>query len=244
MDQQSQMLQSFFFLYVQVKVYQNILEVRYWLLTFTLYKAFLKNKKKLELVSLPHFNHDFWKEVFITLYFINWPNFIAWLPSFLEILGNRCIIIICSPICDVMNFEITIKLSFYITRKSGEIFISQEREKLLTWNKNHFSSFLKGCQLSEVASDPRVDLLKAIPVEHLWYYYENYSKKHKSNQSLCEEKETYLQANIKVNKNWDNMSRIPQWREKGALLQNNGSSQKQEINPKERDCQYHSWEFE
>ena len=112
MDQQSQMLQSFFFLYVQVEVYQNILEVRYWLLTFTLYKAFLKNKKKLELVSLPHFNHDFWKEVFITLYFTNWPNFIAWLPSFLEILGNRCIIIICSPICDVINFEINHKAVF------------------------------------------------------------------------------------------------------------------------------------
>ena len=31
---------------VQVEVYQNILKLRYWLLTFTFYKAFLKNKKK------------------------------------------------------------------------------------------------------------------------------------------------------------------------------------------------------
>ena len=32
------------FLYVQVEIYQNILKLRCWSLTFTLYKVILKNK--------------------------------------------------------------------------------------------------------------------------------------------------------------------------------------------------------
>ena len=36
--------------------------------------------------------------------------------------------------------------------------ISKERKELLTWNKKYFSSFLKGFQLSEIDSAPRVGL--------------------------------------------------------------------------------------
>ena len=34
----------------------------------------------------------------------NWSNFIVWLPLIWEILGNRCIVIVCLPGHDVMNF--------------------------------------------------------------------------------------------------------------------------------------------
>ena len=34
---------------------------------------------------------------------------IDWLPIFLEILDNICIVIICCPVCDVMNFEINLR---------------------------------------------------------------------------------------------------------------------------------------
>ena len=66
----------------------------------------------LGLVSPPHFVYDFSRKIFLMLYSINWPNFIAWLLSLLEILGNRCIVIICFPFYDVMNFQMN--LSFLI----------------------------------------------------------------------------------------------------------------------------------
>ena len=60
-----------------------ILKLNYRPLNFTSYKAFLKNiKKGVELVSLPYFLYDFWKNMFLLLYFINWPNFIIWFIYF------------------------------------------------------------------------------------------------------------------------------------------------------------------
>ena len=60
------------------------------------------------------------KEIFLTLYFISWPNFIVWLSLLLEILINMFIEIICL-FCDVISFEINhnfpIKPFFYITKK-------------------------------------------------------------------------------------------------------------------------------
>ena len=47
----------------------------------------LKKKKKnrgLELVSLPHFLHDFQRKIFLLLYSIAWPNFNVWLPLFVR----------------------------------------------------------------------------------------------------------------------------------------------------------------
>ena len=93
-------------------------------ITFTLCKAFLKRKRGLELVSLPHFLHDFWRKIFLMLYFINWPSFIAWFLLLLEMWGNICIVSICCPVYHVTNFEINrsfdIKPFFYITKKSGQ----------------------------------------------------------------------------------------------------------------------------
>ena len=65
--------------------------------------------------------HNFWREIFLLLYFINWPNFIVWLPLLGEILNNISIAIICKPSCDIMNFS----------------------KRAFKMNQKHFSSFLK-----------------------------------------------------------------------------------------------------
>ena len=99
---------------------------------FYIIKSFFKKiKRELKLVSLPHFLHDFWRKIFLTLHFINLTNFIDWLPLLLKILGNICTVIICCPVCDVINFEINHSLInlisliligpfFYVTKNSGQ----------------------------------------------------------------------------------------------------------------------------
>ena len=64
--------------------------------------------KGLGIVSAAHFVYDFSTKMFLMLYSINWPNFIAWLPLPLEMLGSMCIEIVCYPGCDVMDFEINL----------------------------------------------------------------------------------------------------------------------------------------
>ena len=54
------------------------------------YKSFLKTKRGL--VSLPHFLHEFLREMFVLLYFVNWPNMIFWLTVLRDIVGNMCIV--------------------------------------------------------------------------------------------------------------------------------------------------------
>ena len=54
---------SFLFLCIRFEDYQNILRLRCWPLAFTSYKTFKKTKRGLELVSLRHFLHDFWKNI-------------------------------------------------------------------------------------------------------------------------------------------------------------------------------------
>ena len=50
--------------------------------------------KGLRIVSPAHFGYDFSTEMFLVLYSLNWPHFIAWLSLLLEILGNMCIAIV------------------------------------------------------------------------------------------------------------------------------------------------------
>ena len=73
LDLQSDVSYSFFLLYVHVLGYQNILKLRCSPLAFASYKTFLQNKKRLELVSLPHFLYDFWRKIYLELYSIKWP---------------------------------------------------------------------------------------------------------------------------------------------------------------------------
>ena len=68
----------------------------------------------LELVSPPHFWYDFSRKIFLILYSVNWTNTIVWLAFLLEILGSKCIVIICFAGCDVIDFEIN--LSFLSSR--------------------------------------------------------------------------------------------------------------------------------
>ena len=52
-------------------------------------------EKGLGIVSPAHFVYDFLRKVFLKLYSINWPGFIAWLSLLPEILVNMCIAIVC-----------------------------------------------------------------------------------------------------------------------------------------------------
>ena len=51
--------------------------------------------KGLGIVSPAHFVYNFSTKMFLMLYSINGPNFVAWLPLLLEILGNICFEILC-----------------------------------------------------------------------------------------------------------------------------------------------------
>ena len=73
---------QFVFIICQVEGDWNVLKRNCKPLALTSYiKLFYKIKRCLELLSLPHFVHDFWRKIFVTLYSISWPNFIAWFPS-------------------------------------------------------------------------------------------------------------------------------------------------------------------
>ena len=50
------------------------------------------SEKVLGIVSPSHFVNHFSRKMFLMLYFIKWPKFIAWLPLRLEILGNIYIV--------------------------------------------------------------------------------------------------------------------------------------------------------
>ena len=104
--QQSKVLHSLFLLHIQVDGYRKILKLRYRPLGFISNKVFSKTKNGMELVSLPHSLHRFWRKIFLTLHSINWPNFTVWLSLILEILESMCIAIGCFPGCGLINFEI------------------------------------------------------------------------------------------------------------------------------------------
>ena len=94
---------------------------------------FLFEKGGLDLVSVHDFLHNFWRKVFLTLYYINWPNLIVWLPLLVELLGNMLILDICNPVCDSINFDINlslfIKILSYMAKKAGQKFKYPENEK-------------------------------------------------------------------------------------------------------------------
>ena len=64
--------------------------------------------KGLRLAFPPHFVYDFSRKMFFVLYSIHWPNLTVWLPLLLEILANMCIVIICCPVYDAINFEVSL----------------------------------------------------------------------------------------------------------------------------------------
>ena len=76
--------------------------------------------------------YDFSRKIFLMLYSIKRPNFIAWLPLPREILGNMFIAVVSFPGCDITNFEVNfiflIKLFFLHDQKlKRKIWVSWER---------------------------------------------------------------------------------------------------------------------
>ena len=69
------------------------------------------------------------RKMFVMVHCINWTSFIVWLPLLLKILGNMCIIIFCSPGCDAIKFEISLKSFCYMTRNSRQKFEYLENKK-------------------------------------------------------------------------------------------------------------------
>ena len=74
MDQHSEMLKSLFLLNVHVEIYPNLFKLRCWPLAFTFHKVFFKKKRGLKLVSVPHFLHDLWRKIILTLKCFKWLN--------------------------------------------------------------------------------------------------------------------------------------------------------------------------
>ena len=68
-------------------------------------KAKFISTRGLETLSLPYTLDDFWRTIFLTIYFTSWPNFIVWMPLLFGILDNICIAIVCFPVDDVKIFD-------------------------------------------------------------------------------------------------------------------------------------------
>ena len=65
----------------------------------------LKFKKGPELVSRPHFSHNFLRKNFILWYYINWPNFITRLCLLFKLISKMCFVFYALAFDDVMSFE-------------------------------------------------------------------------------------------------------------------------------------------
>ena len=159
----------------QVLGYQNILKLNCRPLAFTSYKAFLKYKERSGTSLSASFLHDFWRKILLLLYSNNWPRFTELLLLLREILDNICIPINCQPGFDVTNCEINLIFrieSFFLQDQNVKtrIQMSWERKKLLRWDKNHFSSSLKGFYWSKYHNFLKIEspTLKIIKCIHLW----------------------------------------------------------------------------
>ena len=65
---------------------------------------------------------------------MNLPNFIVSFPLLLDISGNMCIVTVCYPVCDVINFKFF--LSFFIKPFS---YMRTNLEQKLKYLKNEMS---------------------------------------------------------------------------------------------------------
>ena len=86
---------------------------------------------------MPNFLEDFSRKIFLTLYSINWSNFIVRLPLLFEILGSVYILIICFSVSDVINFKI--KLGFLINSFFFYDLKSQDKNLNTLITKREFS---------------------------------------------------------------------------------------------------------
>ena len=77
----SKVLYSLFLFYSKLRAIQIYWNQAAYHLLLSHIKLFYKNKKGLNLFSLPHFPHDLWRNIFLLLYSVNYPNFIGWLTA-------------------------------------------------------------------------------------------------------------------------------------------------------------------
>ena len=112
-------------------------------------KSSQKTKRDLELVSLPHFLHDCWKNIHIFLlfyYLTKFPSPVAITP---RDIGQY---VYCNYLLTrlwrlnlAVNLIFLIKPFFLYDQKvKTKIWVSSERKRFFRWNKKHFSSLLKG----------------------------------------------------------------------------------------------------
>ena len=94
LDQYSKDLYILFLLFTKLRTIESDWNEATDHLLLPQIKLFKKTKRGLELVSLPHFLHDFWRKIFPLLYTITWPNFNVWLLLVHEILSNLYIVIV------------------------------------------------------------------------------------------------------------------------------------------------------
>ena len=108
------------------------------------------------------FSTTFCAWYFKKIYSISWPNLIAWLFLFLEILINMCIAIVCFPCFDVRNLEIEliflIKSLFYMNKESRQILNILRTKRAFKMKKEHILTFLKGFQWPKIIPDFFVNL--------------------------------------------------------------------------------------
>ena len=81
---------------------------------FHLILSFLKIKRSLELVSMCHFLHNFWRKIFPLLYSINWPNFIVWLPLVWEIWATCVLQLFVNQVVTSWILKLTLSFSSII----------------------------------------------------------------------------------------------------------------------------------
>ena len=117
-------------------------------------RFFQKIKRGLELASLSHLLHNFWRKILLLLYSINWPNLIVWLPLLCKILGNMCVAIFCKTGYGVMNFEVNLiflnKLFFLHDQKIvTKTWISREQKSFYDEIKSNFHHF-KGLSIKQI----------------------------------------------------------------------------------------------
>ena len=99
------------------------IEIEVLITCFFFIKNSFKTKNNSRTSLSASFPTWFFKKLYLTLYSINWRNFIFWLSLLVQILGKMQIVIFCFPVCEVINFKINpsflIKPFSYMTKRAS-----------------------------------------------------------------------------------------------------------------------------
>ena len=134
-----------------------ILDLRCWLLFFSLKRAFSKDKNRSGTSLLASFFQNFWRKIFSGCILLNKQNILMIFYTSWDIGHYVYVVIIYFSVCEVINFEINIS---FLIKSFSCIKCKYLKNEKSFWDeiKSIFPSFLKAFQLSEIYSDPIVDL--------------------------------------------------------------------------------------